>query len=140
MNVSTGTQSRRINDQLSNPKMGLAQQEETLSASGTEEFIAAWSLLQMYGTQPLQAEEIMDDNPFKTLPERLAELLLDASDDGSGIIHGLDFQTIADYLGTYRETIGAILRAFSRQRFVELGYGQIRVIDREALQEIGALN
>ena len=94
----------------------------------------------MYGTQPLQAEELVDDNPFKTLPERLAELLLDASDDGSGIIHGLDFQTIADYLGTYRETIGAILRAFSRQRFVELGYGQIRVIDREALQEIGALN
>ena len=69
----------------------------------------------------------------------MAELLLDASDDGSGIIHGLDFQTIADYLGAYRETIRAILRAFSRQRFVELGYGQIRGLSIvEALQENAA--
>jgi CRP-like cAMP-binding protein len=117
----------------------LRHETKKASAQTSEDFVAAWNLLQMYGTHPLEAEETLGGIPFKTLPERLAELLLDLSDDGSGVIRGLSYQTLADYLGTYRETVGAILRAFSRQKLVELSHGEMHVVDREALQEIGML-
>jgi CRP-like cAMP-binding protein len=121
-------------------RLALLRQETNKATTKTgEDFVAAWNLLQMYGTHPLEAGETIGDMPFKTLPERLAELLLDLSDDGCGVIRGLNHQTLADYLGTHRETVGAILRAFSRQNLVELGYGKMCVINREALQEIDTL-
>ena len=46
---------------------------------------------------------------------------------------------LADYLGTYRETVSAILRDFKCQGFVELGYRRIEIVDPEAIAEIAGL-
>jgi CRP-like cAMP-binding protein len=73
------------------------------------------------------------------LPERLATLLIELDEDGSSVIKGVSHQALADRLGTYRETVSAILRDFKRQGLVELGYRRIRLMDVEMLKEIGGV-
>jgi len=41
---------------------------------------------------------------------------------------------LADRLGTYRETVSAILRTFKREGWVDLGYRRIRLLDVAALE------
>jgi CRP/FNR family transcriptional regulator, cyclic AMP receptor protein len=100
--------------------------------------ILGWGLLQTYGERLLQVENSLEDVAYKKLPERLAMLLLDLADD-SGAIKGVSHQSLADHLGTYRETVSAILRDFKRQGLVELGYRRINLIDSETLQEIAGV-
>ena len=45
----------------------------------------------------------------------------------------------ADHLGTYRETVSAILRDFKRQELVELGYRRINILDSETLKTIAGI-
>jgi CRP/FNR family transcriptional regulator, cyclic AMP receptor protein len=100
--------------------------------------ILGWGLLQTYGERLLQVENSLEDVAYKKLPERLAMLLLDLADE-QGAIKGVSHQSLADHLGTYRETVSAILRDFKRQDMVELGYRRINLIDQEMLQEIAGV-
>jgi CRP-like cAMP-binding protein len=99
--------------------------------------ILSWALLQTYGERLLQVENSLEDVAYKTLPARLAALLLARCDKTTGMVKDLSHQTLADYLGTYRETISAILRDFKHQGFVQLGYRRITIVDEDALAEIG---
>jgi CRP-like cAMP-binding protein len=101
--------------------------------------ILGWGLLQTYGLRLLQVENSLEDVAYKKLPERLATLLVELDEDGSGIIKGVSHQALADRLGTYRETVSAILRDFKRQGVVELGYRRIRIVDVEELKAIGGI-
>lgn len=101
--------------------------------------ILGWGLLQTYGLRLLQVENSLEDVAYKKLPERLATLLVDLDEEGSGIIKGVSHQALADRLGTYRETVSAILRDFKRQGVVELGYRRIRLVDVEELKAIGGI-
>lgn len=100
--------------------------------------ILGWGMLQTYGERLSQVENSLEDVAYKKLPERLAMLLLDLADE-HGAIKGVSHQSLADHLGTYRETVSAILRDFKRQGMVELGYRRINVIDIEMLQEIAGV-
>ena len=97
--------------------------------------ILGWGLLQTYGERLLQVENSLEDVAYKKLPERLAALLLDLCNHENGLIKGVSHQLLADHLGTYRETVSAILRDFKRQNLVELGYRRINVLDVELLHE-----
>jgi CRP/FNR family cyclic AMP-dependent transcriptional regulator len=101
--------------------------------------ILGWGLLQTYGLRLLQVENSLEDVAYKKLPERLATLLVELDEDGTGVIKGISHQALADRLGTYRETVSAILRDFKRQGLVELGYRRIRIVDVEELKEIGGI-
>jgi CRP/FNR family transcriptional regulator, cyclic AMP receptor protein len=101
--------------------------------------ILGWGLLQTYGERLLQVENSLEDVAYKKLPERLATLLLDLADQATGVIKGVSHQALADHLGTYRETVSAILRDFKRQGLVELGYRRIHLVDMELLQEIAGV-
>ena len=101
--------------------------------------ILGWGLLQTYGLRLLQVENSLEDVAYKKLPERLATLLVELDEDGSGVIKGISHQALADRLGTYRETVSAILRDFKRQGLVELGYRRIRIVDSDELKEIGGI-
>lgn len=100
--------------------------------------ILGWGLLQTYGERLLQVENSLEDVAYKKLPERLAMLLLELADD-QGEIRGVSHQSLADHLGTYRETVSAILRDFKRQDMVELGYRRINLTDIEWLKEIAGI-
>lgn len=101
--------------------------------------ILGWGLLQTYGERLLQVENSLEDVAYKKLPERLAMLLLDLGDNQAGLIKGISHQSLADHLGTYRETVSAILRDFKRQGFVELGYRRITLLDIESLKDIAGI-
>jgi len=100
--------------------------------------ILGWGLLQTYGMRLMQVENSLEDVAYKKLPERLAFLLIDLDQDG-GVIKGVSHQALADRLGTYRETVSAILRDFKRQGLVELGYRRIRLIDHETLCDVAGI-
>ncbi len=97
--------------------------------------ILSWGLLQTYGERLLQVENNLEDVAYKKLPERLASLLLEFNEHQSGPITGISHQALADNLGTYRETVSAILRDFKRQGLVELGYRRINLVDVDMLKE-----
>lgn len=97
--------------------------------------ILGWGLLQTYGERLLQVENGLEDVAYKKLPERLASLLLDLGNYEDGLIKGVSHQALADHLGTYRETVSAILRDFKRQGLVELGYRRINILDAELLKD-----
>jgi len=97
--------------------------------------ILGWGLLQTYGQRLLQVENSLEDVAYKKLPERLAALLLELGKSRNGLIKGVSHQPLADHLGTYRETVSAILRDFKRQALVELGYRRINILDVENLKE-----
>ena len=101
--------------------------------------ILGWGLLQTYGQRLVQVENSLEDVAYKKLPERLASLLLDLNSDGSDVIKGISHQALADYLGTYRETVSAILRDFKRQELVELGYRRISLLDVEELKAVAGI-
>ncbi len=101
--------------------------------------ILGWGMLQTYGQRLLQVENNLEDVAYKKLPERLAALLIELNTEVHNIIKGISHQTLADYLGTYRETVSAILRDFKRQGLVELGYRRIHLIDVEELRDFAGL-
>jgi CRP/FNR family cyclic AMP-dependent transcriptional regulator len=101
--------------------------------------ILGWGLLQTYGRRLMQVENSLEDVAYKKLPERLAALLLELSGYEDGLVHGVSHQSLADHLGTYRETVSAILRDFKRQELVELGYRRINILDADSLKDIAGI-
>ena len=67
------------------------------------------------------------------LEARLACLLLGLADSGGTI--GLSQERLAGHLGTSREVVSRLLRAFSRDGLIEGGYGKLRLLNRTALGE-----
>jgi CRP-like cAMP-binding protein len=100
----------------------------------------SWGLLQTIGQRLAQVENRMEEVAYKRLPERLAGLLLELANGGRAI-RGTSHQSLADMLGTYRETISAILRGFKDDGLVELGYRKIELRDVPGLRmAAGALD
>ena len=102
--------------------------------------VLSWGLLQTIGQRLAQVENRMEEVAYKRLPERLAGLLLELANGGRAI-RGTSHQSLADMLGTYRETISAILRGFKDDGLVELGYRKIELRDVPGLRmAAGALD
>jgi CRP/FNR family cyclic AMP-dependent transcriptional regulator len=95
--------------------------------------VVSWGLLQTVGQRLAQVEDHMEEVAYKRLPERLAGLLLELANGGRNI-RGTSHQALADMLGTYRETISAILRGFKDDGLVELGYRKIELLDLRGLR------
>jgi CRP/FNR family transcriptional regulator, cyclic AMP receptor protein len=101
--------------------------------------VLGWGLLQTVGKRLTQVENHLEDVAYKRLPERLAGLLLELVDNKQGMITGTSHQSLADNLGTYRETVSAILRGFKKGGLVELGYRRIRILNADGLRRQAGL-
>lgn len=107
------------------------------ASAAEDDLLVSWSLLHTYGRQIVQKNQSEHALALPTLPERLAHLLIERSSaDNRGYILGVSYQTIAEELETYRETVVAILRAFIRRGFVQIDSRCIRVLDVDALLEL----
>lgn len=113
---------------------------ETHARVMTERYpIIGWGMLQTFGRRLRQVEDRLEEVAYKKLPQRLARLLLDLSGNGrSKDTIRTSHQSLADSLGTYRETVSTILRGFKKDGLVELGYRRINVVDPEALQALAS--
>ncbi|NOZ70811.1 MAG: Crp/Fnr family transcriptional regulator [Chloroflexi bacterium] len=98
--------------------------------------ILGLGMLRTFGRRLAQVENRLEDVAYKRLPERLAHELLRQRDLAGSDEIRVSHQALADSLGTYRETISAILRDFKKERWVELGYRRITLRDPQALADM----
>lgn len=82
-----------------------------------------------------EAEEKLEDLAFKSIPTRLAALLLKLATDNGGAdkVEGYTHQEMAEMLGTYRETTTQTLNEFKERGWIEIGRKKIDILDRAAL-------
>ncbi len=81
-----------------------------------------------------EAETRLEDMAFKSIPARLAALLLRLQEEQGDEIYGYTHQDLAEAVGTYRETTTQILNEFKAKGFIEIGRKRIKVIDLEGLE------
>ncbi len=77
---------------------------------------------------------LVEEVAFQRLDCRLAAYLLARGEAGSTL--KLTHETVAADLGTAREVISRLLKAFERQGAVRLGRGAIELVDRGVLRDL----
>jgi len=75
---------------------------------------------------------IVEEIAFRRMDTRLASLLIERS-LRSDLIH-ITHHEIAAELGSSREVISRILEDFSSQGIIQVSRGNIKILEREALQ------
>ncbi len=94
-------------------------------------------LLEVVGRRLVEAESASEELAFKSIPARLATLLLRLSNASQGdTLVGHTHQDLAEMIGTYRETATQTLDDFKRRGLVDLGRKHIRILDRSGLQAV----
>jgi CRP-like cAMP-binding protein len=92
--------------------------------------------MESMATRLQDAEEKMEDFAFKSIPTRLAGLLIKLAqiDNGSRTVTGFTHQDLAEMLGTYRETTTQTLNDFKEKGWIDIGRKEINILKPEALQ------
>jgi CRP-like cAMP-binding protein len=93
----------------------------------------AMRIMQSMALRLSEAEERLEDIAFKSIPSRLASLLLKLTDQGT-TIKGYTHQDLAEMLGTYRETTTQTLNDFKGKGWIKIGRKSIEILDRESLE------
>jgi len=83
-----------------------------------------------------KAESQLEDMAFKSIPTRLALLLLRLRDDQGDNICGYTHQDLAEAIGTYRETATQTLNEFKANKLIEIGRKRIDILDPAGLEII----
>lgn len=96
----------------------------------------ALRFLEALGGRLNHLEARLEDIAFKSIPARLASLLLRlANEQGGGIeVNGYTHQDLGEMLGTYRETITQTLNEFKSNGLVAISRKHIRILDRDSLE------
>jgi CRP-like cAMP-binding protein len=83
-----------------------------------------------------EIESKLEDLAFKSIPARLAALLLNLAESvpDNEVIDGYTHQGLAEMLGTYRETTTQILNEFKSQGWIDIGRKRIEILNRAALE------
>ena len=97
-----------------------------------------YRFVEALGQRLTEVEAHLEDRAFKSLPARLASLLLElaAKAGSSKPVDGYTHQDLAEMLGTYRETITQTLNEFRQEGLVEIGRKHILILDQVALEAI----
>jgi CRP/FNR family cyclic AMP-dependent transcriptional regulator len=94
-------------------------------------------VLETTGKRLRDAERRLEDMAFKSIPARLASLLLRlAAEQGSDEVVGLTHQDLAETVGTYRETATQVLNDMKAAGLIEIGRKRIKILDRARLEAI----
>ena len=94
-------------------------------------------MLEITGNRLRETEEQLEALAFKSIPSRLAALLLRLAKDGNEVV-GLTHQDMAEMIGTYRETTTQTLNDMKAEGILEIGRRRITILDKDALQKIAA--
>ncbi|MBI4493570.1 MAG: Crp/Fnr family transcriptional regulator [Chloroflexi bacterium] len=96
----------------------------------------ALRMLEILGRRLAHSETRLEDLAYRSVPARLASVLLRLGREHGGVVEGITHQELGDMVGAYRETITKILDEFQAAGYVELGRRRIRVLDRSALDSL----
>jgi CRP/FNR family transcriptional regulator, cyclic AMP receptor protein len=92
--------------------------------------------LEQLSARLLETEQIVEDFAFKSVPARLAGVLLRLMDSAENDTVQASHQELADMIATYRETATLTLDEFQERGLVELGRRSVRIVDPAGLQTI----
>jgi len=93
-------------------------------------------LAEALGKRLVDAEARLEEMAFKSVPARLAGLLLRLAPDGSDVLAGYTHQDLADSIGSYRETVTQTLNEFRTQGLVEIERTSAGLLDGEQLHAV----
>lgn len=100
-------------------------------------------LLELVGRRLTDTERRLAEFAFKSVPQRLASLLLQLAQGVAGPPEGplalpvrYTHQQLADMIGTYRETVTKLLNDFRQRGLIRIERGRIFILDPKALEEI----
>lgn len=93
----------------------------------------ALRMLEILGRRLAESEARLEDLAYRSLPARLASLLLRLGEKSGDVVEGITHQELGDMLGVYRETITKTLDELQAAGYIELARRRIRVLDREGL-------
>lgn len=97
----------------------------------------AFRFLETMGNRVSALEAHLEDIAFKSVPARLAGLLLRlAEEQGSDSLRGYTHQDISEMLGTYRETVTQTLNEFKAQGLVAIGRKRIILVNKQRLEAL----
>jgi CRP-like cAMP-binding protein len=97
----------------------------------------ALRFLEFTGRRLQEAERRLEETAFKSIPARLASLLLRlAEEQASDTITGYTHQLLGEMLGTYRETTTQTLNEFKGRGLLNIGRKRIEILDRDGLENI----
>jgi CRP/FNR family cyclic AMP-dependent transcriptional regulator len=96
----------------------------------------AMRIMQAMANRLMEAESQLEDIAFKSIPARMADLLLKLTDQASdpAVLVGYSHQDLAEMLGTYRETATITLNEFKSKGWIDINRKRVTLLDREALQ------
>jgi CRP-like cAMP-binding protein len=96
----------------------------------------AYRFVESLGERVTQLESRLEDIAFKSIPARLASLLLRLAQekDQGDEVEGYTHQDLGEMLGTYRETITQTLNEFKADGLVEISRKRVRLLDSENLE------
>ena len=96
----------------------------------------AFRFVEALGERVSDLESRLEEIAFKSIPARLASLLLrlaDEQDRGDEVI-GYTHQDLGEMLGTYRETITQTLNDFKSADLIEISRKRVKIVDKEKLE------
>jgi CRP-like cAMP-binding protein len=98
----------------------------------------AFRFVEALGDRVTQLESRLEEIAFKSIPARLASLLLRLADeqDSNDRVNGFTHQDLGEMLGTYRETITQTLNDFKAEGLVAISRKRIQILDRQSLEEL----
>lgn len=98
----------------------------------------AFRFVQALGSRLTELETRLEDIAFKSIPSRLASLIIDLEKQQGavGVVKGYTHQDFSEMLGTYRETVTQTLNEFKADGFIDTGRKQIQLLDHSSLQAL----
>lgn len=111
-----------------------------MSRTDVERFIMnkprfALRLVELIGRRLVEAEEQLERIAFRSVPARLAAVILDLAGNRNEL-SGFSHQDLADAVGTYRETATRVLNDFRAAGLVDLARTNIVIRNPEALRKL----
>lgn len=101
----------------------------------------AFRFVEALGDRVTKLESRLEEIAFKSIPARLASLLLRLADDqGDGReVTGYTHQDLGEMLGTYRETITQTLNDFKAEGLVDISRKRVILVDRISLENLAEM-
>jgi len=96
----------------------------------------ALRLVAVIGQRLTEAESRLRDIAFKSVPARVASLLLRLAGENGAVVEGFTHQELSEIIGTYRETTTQTLNEFRNRGYLVIGRKHIEILNADALKQI----
>jgi CRP-like cAMP-binding protein len=93
----------------------------------------ALRMLAVLGRRLAESEARLEDLAYRSVPARLASVLLRLGHAHGDLIDGLTHQELGDIIGAYRETVTKTLNEFQAAGLIAVSRRRIRLLDRRGL-------